>query len=490
MIPVETKFCREQLHQFATISKDWNPLHTDVTYTAKSNFEEQVVYGVLLIFWVIGEAICQSTENKHARLISLSAVFKSAVMVGERVHFKCSKSGQKYECEIFGNGISKTDLTFQFAENPQEITKYADINEIIVASYLSSEKSQLEHAYSLEVDACAFDEFRHCYNVHNLSIDQSLFLLWTSYFVGMKEPGEQALFTNLQVKFPENQVREIEISAIKKDARFQRTSITGRMAGGNFELIAISRNQPVTYDRIGLKAQVEKLLKDNKLQISQLQNAKCFVTGGSRGIGSIIVDVISLSGIHVDFSYHKRERDAKNLAQSLPQKETKIVQMDFDTVSQHTSLPQVNTDYDFVVLNAMSTIKQKQYHSYSADEWHEEVGAHISMMHRQVKFALSALKPNGALIFISSHFVRDNVPGFSSYSSAKIALENLLCTLANEQNDLDFFVFRFPRLLTDQTNKPILSKTLHTPERFVIKMVATMLSSKRDSSSNLVVIDL
>lgn len=63
-------------------------------------------------------------------------------------------------------------------------------------------------------------------------------------------------------------------------------------------------------------------------QLQTLQAKKVFVTGGSRGIGASIVQVLAEKGAQVAFSYSSREESAQKVLSSLPGSGHMIVQMD------------------------------------------------------------------------------------------------------------------------------------------------------------------
>jgi NAD(P)-dependent dehydrogenase (short-subunit alcohol dehydrogenase family) len=91
------------------------------------------------------------------------------------------------------------------------------------------------------------------------------------------------------------------------------------------------------------------------------------------------------------------------------------------------------------------------------------------------------LNEGGVIVFISSIFLTKPEPGYSSYVTAKAGMEHLMNALATEYPKIRFLTFRLPRVLTDQTNSPLMTKKLSST-RWVSQRLLELLAVNRSIS--------
>lgn len=80
--------------QFAALTRDWHPQHSDAEWASGSQFGERIVHGMLLLSYAIGQM-----ELDPDRVIALRGIqrvtFKRPVPFGTTVHVRGSVLGSK-----------------------------------------------------------------------------------------------------------------------------------------------------------------------------------------------------------------------------------------------------------------------------------------------------------------------------------------------------------------------------------------------------------
>lgn len=86
-VVVELSVDDAQLRQFAELSGDFNPLHTDDAFARSKGFQGRVVYGALLVA-KISELIGMRLPGKNSVWASLSLEFLAPLYVGQVVQLE------------------------------------------------------------------------------------------------------------------------------------------------------------------------------------------------------------------------------------------------------------------------------------------------------------------------------------------------------------------------------------------------------------------
>lgn len=94
----------DDLLRFSELSGDYNPLHLDSDYASRTEFGEQVVYGMLLGAWV-SRLVGMELPGAKALLLKESMEFKKPAKIGDKLLISGkvthkSQSGQLVELAI------------------------------------------------------------------------------------------------------------------------------------------------------------------------------------------------------------------------------------------------------------------------------------------------------------------------------------------------------------------------------------------------------
>lgn len=95
---------------FAGLSGDYNPLHTDAVYAANSHFEQRVAHGALI--FSIASGLAYSTGFMDGTVLAFTATdwkFRAPVMIGDTIRVQV-KIGKKREAKAAGGGFVTFDV--------------------------------------------------------------------------------------------------------------------------------------------------------------------------------------------------------------------------------------------------------------------------------------------------------------------------------------------------------------------------------------------
>ncbi len=171
--------------------------------------------------------------------------------------------------------------------------------------------------------------------------------------------------------------------------------------------------------------------------MSDLNGFSYFVTGGSRGIGKAIVQLLAKSGARVAFSYAQSEASAQDLIKSLPGEGHFAVQLkleDPESISQAVELViKQMGDLDGLVNNAGLT-RDGLLMRMKIQDWDDVMNANLrgSFLVTQ-GFLRSFVKARkGSIVNIASVIGRTGNAGQANYSASKAGLIGFTKSLAKE----------------------------------------------------------
>jgi len=96
-------FTEEEVMEFAELSGDNNPLHTDLSYAKGTQFKQRLVHGMLLGS-LCSRFVGMYTPGKRCLYLSQSLIFKNPVFIGD-------------EIEVIGTVVSRSEATKIIAIN-------------------------------------------------------------------------------------------------------------------------------------------------------------------------------------------------------------------------------------------------------------------------------------------------------------------------------------------------------------------------------------
>lgn len=158
-----------------------------------------------------------------------------------------------------------------------------------------------------------------------------------------------------------------------------------------------------------------------------LEGKVIFVTGGNRGIGAAIVEILTKVGANVAYSY--RSTPGPDAALTIQADVT-------DPASMETAIAQIEAELGpiyGVVLNAGIT-KDNLFSNISVEDWYAVIDTNLNGIFNTLRPIVPKLyeRGSGSLVFISSVVGEQGNIGQANYAASKSAVIGLAKTLGLE----------------------------------------------------------
>lgn len=469
---------KRHMEIFNEASMDTNPLHSDSMYASRTNFGSPVAYGIstLLI------SLSKWANGRKFSIEKAKINFRKPIFIEEEyeLHIHDDLQG-KVTLEIFkGTTIhSKYSIDYTLEDflpvNSSEINIQRETTDI-------SYKLDPEHLKKL-IAAFSFKE-------NQFPLSQLSFLLWSSYYVGMINPGKQALFSQLNFTVSGNSLTGIKVLTEQMHPVFKTTTIEATAEGfsNNIVIKALNRPENIEYS-------IEDLIK-LQTNFKELKGKTVLVTGGNRGFGSIVAKLFALSGANVISLYRSNTDQMKHVEEEIKKHKCNITSFKIDLsetsgVLEFKKIAQEkNYKFDYVFNNAAPTISPILFADQTNDNFTKEFLKFFQIGVNTLSSSVSLMQTGGVFVNISSSYVVTPVPEFSHYVSAKLAFEGVVNSISKEFPSLIFITYRLPKILTDQTNLAFLKENPKNPVDVALQLIGDLINRKSSESSNCETINL
>ncbi len=451
-------FSSVELEAFKYLSHDENPLHVDPEYARKTVFGQQVVYGILAVLkslhvWSDGQSIRLEriqvqfkrplflNRNYTLEIESHSECVTIRIMSASRLQAKIKVEGmllsQLHDCPI-------GDEAFLQAREDQKVLPGEQI--VQDREYAPGSYQFLKNLQTLGFSS-GFMEW-----------SQFVFFLWTSFTVGMENPGAQALYSELRASFSKQDqdptkrhfesMKVWSLSSVKNDV-YRVWTLAGKASGvSNFEIHAFERPVPTSldFDLLGTLS-----------PLSLFKGMQTVIAGGGRGFGAALGSILERNGSAVMSLQRSRSALASQIQQVLGDAAERA-----DSQRAASQFP--DKSLDILILNASPTIEAAKFSEMSPENWMEFVSKSLACYLSPFRAFSNKLKDGAVVVCISSAYAEEAPTEFSHYVAAKMALESSWKVFAKEFPKWQFVTYRPPKMKTDQTNTIRPDQSLASPE--------------------------
>ena len=432
-------FSIEDQKIFSEFSGDINPIHLSEEYSRKTQPGEPIVHGINTFLWAL------DSYFKFNKLTykNIAIKFLQPIHLNEEVF--CYFYPNEKKIEVSKDDIKYLSLIFNNYESIQKITKYKktskkltinnyDINDLIS---IKESETVIDYPHS----ASPINASKLFPNLDNiLGINYICEIAALSSIVGMILPGLHSIFVSLKIELGRKNVQNSNtIKIIKADKRFQIVDIKAAAENTNSLIRAIVRAKPV---EIISSDALSKLLNSERNI-----NKNILVIGGSRGLGSITVKILSLLGCAVTFTYAKGKEDAMRLKDEISHfnKNIHCIKYDINT-TDIKELYKFSPEYIFYFPTPKIFVKRKK--SFE-DSLYKNFQFYYVEAFQQI-FKKSVNSGVKGIFYPSSIAIEDSAVEMPEYVKAKIEGENL-CKKLSDKGNTNILVKRLPRTHTDQT---------------------------------------
>lgn len=464
------QFKPDHIDAFKRLSGDLNSLHINPSYSRSTPFGEPVVYGMAGVLAALG--LWSAGRRFHLRNIKCD--FRKPLFQNQE-YTLCTHSDEDVVTLQWMRGpVIQSQIEFTWTPSLNEIRlsrRTASLREspAIAPVHLFS-GSRYYSPLNLS------DELLRKFDLELTQLEdpQLYALVWASYFVGMECPGQQALFSSLEIDFSDDKIEcsdfKIENIDTQFDERFNLVTISANGTCINsLEIKAFVRPQPVF---TSLNSISKVIIPNN-----YLKDKTVLVTGGSRGFGAILSQAFALKGSTVLINYRTDRLKAESIVNEL--KDLGIIAYAIPgDVADYNDLKKIRNliaeksfKLDIVINNASPKIENLTFLELGTESLLKFIQNSVRCYALPFEVLLPILSPDATIIQISSLFSIHPESGFSHYAAAKSAIEGMTRGLAAEFKKINFKIVRPARMLTDQTNSPFLHRQIDTPLEVAKKLL-------------------
>ncbi len=454
---MKVTFSQNQAELFKEASLDKNPLHFNKSYARRTQFGSPVMHGAAATLKFIG--IIFGTNIPQIKFLKIDFVRPIYFETNYNFTFKKFKKYYSFHLKkghlIIVKGKISINEVFKFSYKERNFLgkdlQFKSNNDIYKVN--SNQKKHLKKL--LKTFNLGFSE-------NNLKV-YSL-LLWSSYFVGMKFPGKQALFTSLEFILSNDKLFELKGIKGYLDNRFNVTQTF--FTGNGFEGILSSLKRPEP-DDISFED-----IKKSVLELPSFNNKNILITGSSRGFGNVLAKSFLSKNANIYSVYNSYSKGVKEL-KLIKNKKVKNIKanLEKETDSKKILKSLGKENLDVFICNAFPLIDYQNFLEQDISSFSGFIKSSLSMSIYPIFYLLKKMNKGSIVVLISSNWIIDGKAGFSHYLTSKGALESLFKSLAKENKDINFLLFRAPRMLTDQTNLSIKKEKLISPKTVSAKLL-------------------
>ncbi|MDC0125107.1 SDR family NAD(P)-dependent oxidoreductase [Candidatus Pelagibacter sp.] len=452
-------FEEKHLDSFCNFSKDKNPLHINNEYAALTPFSERIVYGIVGVFFLLSKI-----NYKNLNIHYLSADFRNPLFINKEYYFAINKKNNEINLKLFKGTTIYTKLKIKIRNKPINIPGKSSLLSFKDKSYISNDRKWniIPEKKKLKKLLNFFPDLK----------DSKFWLLqvlaWSSYWVGMISPGRQALYTQFKLDIKHSNIKFKHEEEQFHEVFKQNKSIFKTPRGSKITITSFLRPKPLSH----LKSFIFE--KSDK---SEMKDTLCFVTGGTRGVGSVFSQIFSSKGATVLSSYKRDKKSAQKIEKFILSKGKNFKALRFDQKLQlHKSL--LDKKLDCLVLNAAPNIKKIDLSEMSSKEFNNEISQFVNLTINDIKFFQNYITKDTTIINISSTYIDEKPMGYSHYYKAKKSIEKYLKDFSDKNPKLTLLNFRLPKLLTDQTNVNSVNENIASPVVVIEKVIDYYLSFK------------
>ncbi|MDO5092619.1 MAG: SDR family NAD(P)-dependent oxidoreductase [Propionibacteriaceae bacterium] len=484
----------ESIEQFAALSGDLNPLHTNFSYARATPFGRPVAHGALAVLYCLAQL-----PERDGQLSRLEVSFYEPVFPETAYSLEITDGAGSEPELVLRDGqrrVLAATCEFRFGGMPcdarptaegttvgrRSISRDLEPTDIVKGMTQAGVYGCVPEDVSALMSALGL----HGRGVSNFHVQA---LAWCSYGVGMEVPGTSALLSRIAVDlsaeapgeagvadgFWEVEEHHLERGVVDLHGQLGDTSC-GRVWAEVEARAWVRPRLPEPDVELTTELVGESTLLGDKVAV---------VIGGSRGLGAALVLGLVLQGATVYLVHKSSPAAVARLLGGLGSRSTQVQVIEGDCADPRfcsvvgTRIANDHGRIDILVLNAAPALRAQDPDVEAGQRLVSYVDLALSM----VTSPLAALgqmvdRAAGAVVWVSSSAVTEPVEGWSHYVTAKAAVEGLARSVRTRYPHTRSLVVRPPRLLTTLTSSALGAEAV-PPERVAAKVVRWFCSTER-----------
>ena len=443
-------FTEQDQRDFATASRDCNPLHVDAVAARRLLSGRQVVHGIHTLI----HALNLYSRRRHVGHLRVACHFANPVNVGDRVVFsQLDEEAGRTTIVAAVDGLACTEVVIEpmaAADAASSPPRGSDPGR--AARRIGELAAPLDEAPGSQVGVPI--ELEAWTDSLPTSFAQAAVLLGhdglsalarLSFFVGMVCPGLHSVFSSVQFTTGPAAGADLRFDVRKYDPRFRLFTVAfdGVLRG---ELRAFVRPPP--------QSQTSAREVAGHLEGHEFAGTRSLVIGGSRGLGETTAKVIAAGGGDVVVSYALGRDDAQAVAADINANgrgRCDIAHLDLSR-GFHDAPGVDPVRLDAVYFFATPRIYAKRNELFDRAAFDEFVGFYLQRFYELCRWLEGVEREKPLKVYLpSTVFITDRPKGMTEYAMAKAAAEVLADDLNRSLRNVAVVHSRLPRLATDQT---------------------------------------
>lgn len=470
-------FSPESQKRFASISGDWNPIHTDAVAARRTSAGRPVVHGMHVVLIALEHTAELFSPLPTVR--RLSARFLKPIYVAEEVSLDWSKDSDNVTVRARIAGVTAAELRLHLdsSQISQEQFQVFPHDDRGACQELSLD--EMTGRFGTVRPAASSDTLKQQYpgTAKWLGVNQVAGLLCLSRLVGMECPGLQSLFSALDIEFGIGNTSPVLAYKVESvDHRFRRLKIAIDGLGLQGRIEAFARHPSTSQPSMQELSRV--------VGPREFQGQRALIVGGSRGLGELTAKILAAGGGVPVITYAAGKEDAERVVKEISNSGGRCECLKYDIASPaEVQLARLASPVAAAYYFASCQIFRRRTEAFNPELLDEFLAFYVHGFY-QLCTALRTVSPAGIAVFYpSSTAVEERPREMTEYAMAKAAGEILCADLNRFCPGIGIQVRRLPRLPTDQTSSLVPVKAAD-PIETILPIVRELQSFALRSGAN------
>src|ERR1035441_5974852 len=425
---------------FAELSGDNNPLHVDPVVARRSLFGQPIAHGVHTLMWALDEWL--EGRTAPVRFKQLRVAFLKQIGLNQEVRFNLvSQQNNRVRIDVIKENEVAVRMVFEWLADEASYRGNVspDLPEQQPPDLLGEEEIRRSHGF-LDLYLQPETARRLFPNLARfLSPVQSAVLLGMTRLVGVKCPGLQSIFSELNLTADAaDDGQRIKYAVAEFDERYGLVLLT----------VAAPRLRGTIRAFIRPPPQAQASFENLKPLVGDAAFAeqRALVIGGSRGLGEVTAKLLAAAGAHVQLTYRMGKSEAERIVGEIIEGggqaslcELDILRPDWSGLTLPTHLYYFASP--LISGSAKADFSSALFHAF-CDYYVNGFAAIVELFQK---------KGLRNVFYPSTVFIDEMPANFLEYAMAKQAGEMLCQAFEKKYPQMRFYCPRLPKMATDQT---------------------------------------
>ena len=424
-------FTKKDVQNFMKRSGDYNPIHWDNAYSSRRMFGSPIVHGSLILTRFI-ELFFRDMKFK---ISNLECIFIKPVFLNQTVYYNYENISNNIQVTLINNKkdlLSSFYFTYSELKKNEKASKNLFSKNINLNNSINFNKKKITNLKKIKIN------FRFSKNNNKNFIFHILNNVSRS--IGMELPGLNSLFYKIKI----NEVKKFYDKPFIKIHSYEKkiNLLNLNYYVSNFKISSDVFILP-DFRNLNYTDKIKKLIKSTN---NYLNDKKILILGGSRGVGFITTQFLSLSRAKVTSTYNYNKSELINFKLSNKVSNLRIKKFDINNNNNLRILLKEINKFDYIFYFVTPKIIKNPNRSFDKDYFNVLQNIYVKKLSEITKKINKNIK-----FFIPSTVILENkTDDFKEYKKAKINLEKFCHYSKRGNKKIEFYIPRLKYFSTDQ----------------------------------------